>query len=276
MGTLKIAFLDVGHGDFIYAVTPTGDNLVIDMGTGDVVPSNFLSNVTTISEMQVSHPHTDHFDDIVAMSKKTIKSFRCPNLDQFDDKVIGWKKSDKAKVAKLRQMKGTLTADNDAVSVGNGFDHTVWFPGNVDSADPNTASIVTTLSYQGIKILFGGDLPASGWEDLLKKPAFVTAIKGTSVFKVPHHGRDEGCSDALFDVDGFAPRLCVISDKSLEKDNENTVATDWYTKRATGCTVVGSDEPRKVVSTRSDGSIFVKVNEEGKWWVYLDTQWKKD
>ena len=27
MSTLKIGFLDVGHGDFIYATTPLGDNV---------------------------------------------------------------------------------------------------------------------------------------------------------------------------------------------------------------------------------------------------------
>ena len=121
MPSLKIAFLDVGHGDFIYAETPLGDNLVLDIGTGDVVPAQFLSKVSTISEVQVSHPHTDHIDDIVAFSKKTIKSFRCPSLDGFSDQTIGWKKSDKVKIAKLREMKRTLVADNAAVRVGSGF-----------------------------------------------------------------------------------------------------------------------------------------------------------
>lgn len=274
MSTLKIAFLDVGHGDFVYATTPLGDNLIIDIGSGDVLPSNFLSNVSTISEVQVSHPHTDHFDDIVAMSKKTIKSFRCPSLDKFSDQSIGWKKSDKIKIAKLREMKKSIAADDMAVTVGNGFSHTVWFPGNIDYSDPNTASAVTTLSYAGVKILFGGDLPASGWEDLLKNSEFVTAISGTTIFKVPHHGRKEGCCDALFKK--ISPKLCIISDKAMGKDNKNTVATSWYTQRASGCNVVGSKEKRKVLSTRSDNSIFVKVNNEGTFWVHTNTTWKKD
>ncbi len=49
MPMLKVAFLDVGHGDFIYATTPLGDNLIIDIGYGDVIPSKYLSNVSTIS-----------------------------------------------------------------------------------------------------------------------------------------------------------------------------------------------------------------------------------
>lgn len=274
MSMLKVAFLDVGHGDFIYATTPLGDNLIIDIGSGDVVPSDFLNKVSTISEVQVSHPHTDHFDDIVAISKKTIASFRCPSLDRFSDNSIGWKKSDKIKITELRKMKRTLAAYDSAVSVGGGFSHTVWFSGNTDYSDPNTASAVTTLSYAGVKILFGGDLPASGWESLLKNSKFVNAISGTTIFKVPHHGRKEGCCEALFEK--ISPKLCVISDKAMGKDNKNTVATAWYTQRALGCNVVGAKEKRKVVSTRSDNSIFVKVSSEGTFWVYTNTRWKTD
>ncbi|MCI5130687.1 MAG: hypothetical protein D3904_04025 [Candidatus Electrothrix sp. EH2] len=274
MPSLKISFLDVGHGDFIYATTPLGDNLVIDVGSGGVVPSQFLSNVNVISELQISHPHTDHFDDIISMSRKTIKSFRCPSVAKFEDKTIGWKKSDNSKIAKLRQMKNNLSADDTAVAVGDGFGHSVWFPKNIDYNDPNTASAVTTLSYKGVKVLFGGDLPESGWKSLLENQKFVSAISGTTILKVPHHGRKEGCSEALFEK--ISPMLCIISDKSLDKDNKNTVATNWYSTRTSGCNVVGGTEKRKVLSTRSDNSIFIKINENGEFWVHTNTQWKKD
>lgn len=272
MATLKVSFLDVGHGDFIYAETPLGHKLVIDLGSGDVIPSKFLSKVTTIHELQISHPHTDHFDDIVAFSGKTIKSFRCPALQKFSDQKIGWKKSDKAKIAKLRQMKNQYAADNNAVSVGNGFSHSVWSPPTINYEDPNTASYVTTLSYGGTKILFGGDLPASGWKSLLSNQKFVNAISGTTIFKVPHHGRNEGCCEELFAK--ISPMLCIISDKSLGKDNKNTVATNWYTSKASGCNVVGSTSKRKVLSTRSDNSIFVEIQQSGDWDVYTNTRWK--
>lgn len=272
MSQLKISVLDVGHGDFVYAVSPTGDNLVIDCGTGDVIPSSFLEPVKQISELQISHPHTDHFDDIIPLSRKKILSFRCPSISIFSDNLIGWKKSDKAKIAILRELKRTKRSDNAAVNVGNGFGHTVWFPKNVDPNNPNSASLVTTLSYKAFKMLFGGDLPESGWNSLLQESDFVNAIKGTTVFKVPHHGRKEGCCTSLFNV--IFPKLCIISDKALKKDNKNTAATDWYTDRSKGCNVQGYNEKRKVLSTRSDGSIHILVSDEGRWTVHPNTTWK--
>ncbi|MCL4458142.1 MAG: hypothetical protein M1147_00195 [Nitrospirae bacterium] len=273
MANLKISILDVGHGDFIYAESPLGNNLVIDCGSGNIVPSSYLNKISTISELQVSHPHVDHFDDIVTLSKKKILSFRCPLLDNFSDEAIGWNKTDKIKIKRLREIKQILKADNNAVSSGDGFYHTVWAPSNVDYNDPNTASYVTTLNYNGFKMLFGGDLPENGWRSLFKNNKFVNEIKDATVFKVPHHGRKDGCCEELFEL--ISPMLCIISDKAIEKDNENTVATDWYRYRSKGCNVVGCNEQRKVLSTRSEGSIFISVNDEGNWRVYPNTSWKE-
>jgi len=176
MPNLKISVLDVGHGDFIYAETPLGHRLVIDCGTGDVIPSNFLSQVSIIDELQISHPHEDHFSDIMALAKKTIRSFRCFSLNGFADEKIAYRTGDKQKVAFLRALKARLSPDNAAVTVGNGFQHTVWYPSKIDYDDPNTASSVTTLSYGRFKMLFGGDLPKAGWDALLLNPQFASTI----------------------------------------------------------------------------------------------------
>lgn len=171
-------------------------------------------------------------------------------------------------------MKSSLKTDNNAVTVGSGFSHTVWYPKNVDPKNPNTASLVTTLSYNGFKMLFGGDLPNSGWESLLTDESFRKAISGTSVFKVPHHGRKEGCSESLFKH--IKPLLCIISDKPLDSDNENTASTDWYTQRSSGANIRGLTDKRKVLTTRKDKSIFIEVTEDGTWSVFTDTKWRKD
>jgi competence protein ComEC len=273
MANLKISILNVGHGDFIYATTPLENKIVIDCGNdgGDVSPAKFLSPISTIDELQISHPHTDHFGDIIALSGKTIRSFRCPSLEKFTDKTIGWRDQDAAKIAKLRSLKKSINADNSAVQCDENFDHWVYFPGDINYEDANTSSIVTVLRYGSFKMLFGGDLPDSGWRNLLKNEKFRSAINGTNVLKVPHHGRAEGCSDELFKY--IFPQLCIISDKPIDDTNKNTVSTDWYTKRSSGANIVGINGKRKVLSTRNDGSIFIDVQADGNWTVYPNTRW---
>jgi len=273
MANLKISVLNVGHGDFIYSTTPLGDNLVIDCGNdgGDVTPSKFLASVTTINELQISHPHTDHFGDIIALSKKNICSFRCPALEKFKDEKIGWRNNDSIKIAKLRSLKKSINTDNNAVRCDANFEHIVYSPSDIDYEDANTSSIVTVLRYGSIKILFGGDLPDNGWCNLLTNKNFCSAIKGTTIFKVPHHGRTEGCSDELFKY--IKPKLCIISDKPIDESNKNTVSTSWYSARTTG--IFFGNELRKVLSTRNDGSIFIDIQSDDNFTVYLDTRWRR-
>jgi hypothetical protein len=120
------------------------------------------------------------------------------------------------------------------------------------------------------KILFGGDLPDNGWCNLLKNEEFRSAIKGTNVFKVSHHGRAEGCSDELFKH--ISPKLCIISDKPIDETNKNTVSTSWYEDRTSG--IYFGDKLRKVLTTRNDGSIFIDVQSDSNWSVYRNTSWR--
>jgi hypothetical protein len=119
-------------------------------------------------------------------------------------------------------------------------------------------------------MLFGGDLPDSGWRNLLKKQRFRSVISGTDVFKVSHHGRVEGCSDELFKY--ISPKLCIISDKPIDDTNKNTVATSWYEARTRG--IYFGDKLRKVLTTRNDGSIFIDIPSDGNWMVYTNTRWR--
>jgi len=273
---LKISILDVGHGDFIYSETPFGHRLIIDCGSGDVVPSIFLSKVSTIDELQISHPHEDHFSDIAAISKKVIRSFRCPPLGQFSDEVIGWRHLDKVKINILRKLQQTIATSNEAVSVGNGFNHIILYPNaaDIDSEDPNSASFLTILQYGAFKILFGADLTTNGWEAILKNPNVVALIKGTTVYKVSHHGREIGCSPELFNL--IKPALCIISDKPIDSTNENTESINWYSSQSSGCKVItkaGPSVTRRVLTTRNDGSIHLVVNPDGRWYCHSQTSW---
>ena len=136
------------------------------------------------------------------------------------------------------------------------------------------------MDFNGFKILFGGDLPREGWIELLKKEDFKTAIKGTMIFKTPHHGRENGFCKELFDV--ISPMLCIVSDKQLDDSNENTEAIAKYreTVKANGGGVefvrvsdgvsVGT---RYVLTTRNDNSIFMKISSDTDYTIRTNTTW---
>ncbi|MBI4028522.1 MAG: hypothetical protein HY360_26280 [Verrucomicrobia bacterium] len=272
MSALKISVLSVAHGEFVYVETPLGDNLVIDCGCGDrILPHEFLSDVPVISELQISHPHTGHFRDLPALAEKTIRSFRCPDLSLFSDETMGWRNPDAVAIQMLRKLKDSFRVDDQAVGNDHGFSHSVWFPTVIHPNDPNSASAVTVLTYYGFTMLLGGDLPASGWKTLLRDRDFCDAIHNTIIFKTSQHGKDEGVCEELFDV--ISPKLCIITDRCIPSSEENAVAAQWYSKRATGCPVADSFDLKTILSTRSDGSVHIDADRRGVCRIYRNTLW---
>lgn len=280
MANLKVSFLNVGHGDFIYCETPHGDNMVIDCGCGEIVPSTFITS-NSITELQVTHPHTDHFDDIIDLSEKTIQSFRCPQISTFDDSKIGWKKSDSEKIKKLKELQRDIMPNNYVVTTDTNFYYQVWESPLIDKEDPNTSSLVTLITYNNFKVLMGGDLPTDCWLELLKNKSFKDSIAGTTIFKTPHHGRENSYCKELFEV--MSPILCIICDKPLDKDNENTCATDKYREavknggggldfyRLSDGQFTGK---RYVLTTRNDKSIFMNIQGLYNYNIKTYTDWE--
>jgi len=280
MAKFKMAFLDVGHGDFIFCQTPLGGTMVIDCGSGGIVPSTFLSKIQKIDELQISHPHTDHFDDIVNLSGKPIQSFRCPPLSIYSDNAIGWKKNDLNKIRVLRNMEKSIQANNYALKTDASFDYAVWPSPIINENDPNSASQVTLIVINDFRILCGGDLPTNGWLELLRDTNFCKQVNAIDVFKIPHHGRENAFCKELLDF--IKPRIGIISDKPLDKDNENTVATSKYTSAIQtdgggieffGVTDGVSVGKRYVLTTRKDSSIFITANSKSDFLIRTNTTW---
>ncbi len=74
MPKLEMVIWDVQHGSAAYLKTPNGKHFVIDLGTGTHKGSNntfspllYLKQnwgITSIDKVIITHPHTDHIDDI--------------------------------------------------------------------------------------------------------------------------------------------------------------------------------------------------------------------
>lgn len=70
----------------------------------------------------------------------------------------------------------------------------------------------------------------------------------------PHHGRENGIYEELYDVYGCKPKVVVISDDYKHHATQET--TQFYGRKASGISYFrGQYDPRKVLTTRSDGPI---------------------
>ena len=120
-----------------------------------------------------------------------------------------------------------------------------------------------------------GDLTKTGIDKILnsyKREGFKNFVKGTTVIKIAHHGRVNGCSSELFDLIGNKPLVGIVSDETLNESNSGTSNVGWYDSYISDNKVKinGELQARKVLTTRKDKDIFMEFFPDGTFEVHTD------
>jgi beta-lactamase superfamily II metal-dependent hydrolase len=289
LSSLDFTFWDVQHGNATHIRTPNGRNVVIDLGDGESTllnerfsPLMALSDdgVTVIDKLVITHPHRDHLDDMDNLDNFNVETLLRPRWLTETEVRGGNKPADANKVRQYlafsNRFNQTLAPKNEGGISANwgGTAFRYYMSKAVPRANLNNHSIVTVAEFAGLKALIPGDNEATSWMALLEQQQFVNELAGVDIFLAPHHGREAGfCSD-LFDA-GLCPRLTIISDDQAG----STSVTAKYAARTRGWGVyiggASTSEERWCVTTRSDGTIRVKLGLEtsGKKFIRVDTEY---
>ncbi|MHB9103078.1 MAG: ComEC/Rec2 family competence protein [Sulfuricella sp.] len=118
----------------------------------------------------------------------------------------------------------------------------------------NNLSLVAHLSIRGFNFLFTGDMERDGFENLLCYQPFANLMRGIDMLVAPHHGRENGKCEKLFDEHGCRPTLVVISDCAKKYQSQETVP--YYYNKAHGIQNFRDNGPRYVLTTRSDDHFY--------------------
>ncbi|KNZ68182.1 hypothetical protein Tfer_3284 [Thermincola ferriacetica] len=281
---LEIMIWDVQHGSATYAKTPEGKHFVIDLGTGSFVGDNdefspllHLKNnygITSIDEVIITHPHTDHLDDIFNFDKLSPKALRRPKHLTEDDIRKANPDSDSDKIDKYLEINDRFNLtikdeDNPELPENNGgVKFHCFTPTNCGKSNINNHSIVTVIEYLGVKVIIPGDNESASWKELLENSSFVKAISNANILVASHHGRDSGYCEEIFEH--FTPDLVIVSDD----EETDTSVTDKYTKKANGWTVFKrsdrSSKKRYCLTTRNDGEILIKIGKDSNGKVFMN------
>lgn len=296
MAKLKLWFLDVGHGDCAYIELSNGARMMIDCGCDDNHwPSKMLNyykinkkekpvpipgevNNYGLDELVITHPHGDHISDIEAIHDEIGFYLLVGNYKSFIDKIpiekIDFRKRNERSIKKfvdvVKKYTGEYVREKDRIIAANPpcFVQHRRFINYEEDIDINELSWFYSFSMGGHKVLFTGDMTAAGIKKILDSDNaedFKKFVSGTTLIKVPHHGRESGCSQELFDAFGKKPLLCIVSDEVLNERNEGTSATQWYFDRTSEEELVINciNKNRRVLTTRSDKDIYVEIDESG-------------
>jgi len=270
-GIIEMVFWDVQHGNATYIKTPNGRHIIFDLGTGDYSGKNFTFsplmhlrrnyNVNQIDYLVITHPQLDHINDILNIGYFSPKVFHRPRQLTNEEVMKGVREQDKAKFQKYCYLNSTYTGDltgglddpDNAENYG-GMKMIFFNPSSCPHENFNNHSIITVIEYAGIKIVIPGDNEACSFEELMQRPAFKTTIENSHILLAPHHGRQSGYNNDFMSL--VDPFISIISDGA----KVDTSANDRYSKKSQGWTVFkgnGTSEPRKCLTTNSDGEVFV-------------------
>lgn len=295
MAELKIWFLDVGHGDSAYVELPNGARMMIDCGCGDNHwPSTLLKkyDITQKNPVQIpddsrrygldnlviTHPHGDHLADIQRIRDEIGFFLLTGGYRSFIDKLsleeIDFRRRGQTAAEiffdVVHHYKGTYEPAKDRVQNARPLcvvEKQRFIPYS-EGMDLNELSWFVSFSIGGHKVLFCGDMTTVGIRKILdseKANAFAEFVAGTTILKIPHHGRENGCSEEMFELFGSKPFACIASDEVLNGRNEGTSSIDWYHRRTSEVEIPVNEvlQSRRVFTTRQDKDIFLEINEEG-------------
>lgn len=279
MSKLLIKIWDVQHGSAAYVRLPDGKHMVIDLGTGDVsgnmsVPYQTFSPLTYLAQnyrirqidhVIITHPHKDHIDDIANFDRLSPLMLTAPRSIPEVDIRKGNRQGNSPKIdaylALLKRYSGAVAAIDSPILPTNtgGVKVEIFQPRNCATSNLNNQSLVVFLTYAGSTICIPGDNEKASWTELLTDKAFVKALKKTDIFVASHHGRASGYCDDVFN--NCKPYLVIVSDGPQGE----TCVADKYRAKIKGWKVYsrskGTYRDRKVLTTRSDGSVQIEFHE---------------
>lgn len=286
---MEIIVFDVGNASCNYICSPNKYAMMIDCGSSNSKqnPVDFIKNfnngdgellkskpyVTSAGKtyplalLHITHPDDDHVRNSERVYRElTPYLLRHTYTEQYDDS----ESINKDYVEKLDKV----YRGNNPEIVNWGFDQDVTFSIPIDEvkADPslrskarNNSSIIRYIKYNDVKILFAGDLETAGWEWLAKHDKYFSSLMkgGLDVLVAPHHGHDSGFPKALFDLTGNVKTIILSKDSEAAK--EGTDVFTGYSNYAEGVGFYNLSDKNmyegKVLTTRSNGNIYLLVNE---------------
>ena len=200
-GKLTVEFINVGQGDSEWIVSPSGETMLIDAGDDQDAKNitSVIGNVSNISIVVATHPHSDHIGGIQTI----LKSY---TIGKFIDTGYNYNSAMYTSMIKTINAKNityTTVKTGDYISFDPDVNVSVLNPQKKFFTELNDNSIVLLMRYKNVSILFTGDAGLNAESQYAKN------LKDVNILKVSHHGSTTGTGAFL--LSQISPKDSIIS-----------------------------------------------------------------
>lgn len=235
-----------------------------------LIEKNFLSfnpdiKKHILSNLTLTNYDQDHFSGLPCLRTKA--KIRCVNFPKnlTSDEIKKLKSVVTSAVENVTDILDTYTLD--VTDYKPPFTKHCYslskedFPG--EAIDTNKLSQIVFVTYNGTRICMPGDLTSPAWDKHLENENVRNLLLRTDIFVASHHGREDGFNESVFKY--CRPEVIILSDKDIvHKTQEGQTQT--YSGQVKGDGIVfngNTTNLRKTLTTRSDGHLWIRVEETG-------------
>jgi len=297
-----MAVFNVGRGLCVAIVTPNKYLILVDCGhSNNFSPAEFIRRRqidsllganrfaftlwqgSDIAYFMMTHPHSDHISDIETLYSSLHPSIIIHRPDLDWSRV---RRSDRNNPPLDFYLNNFFWPWDYYLPVlsepvlGTGMTYQFfWLPtdllsgiSNNDSDYVNNSSYVSVIKYAGRTIAITGDMTTTGMDWLL---AFNNGLRnaiakrsdnlpGVDLLICPHHGHPSGFSSRWFEVAGPTKIFNIVSERNARpNENQNQTRVDSRYSDSQ-YSLAQNDESRRMFSTRTDGHIFILIDDHGR------------
>ena len=216
--TLKVTMLDVGQGDCFLISLPSGEHILVDGGSSDVknvgeyrlIPYLKACGIDTLDAVFLSHLDADHTSAVLELLKAQQKDTLSDTVDikQIIVPLLEDESDSKDKLVQLLNVASErclMAKAGDKMAFSDLTVRVLWPDKSNVPKDSNEGSMVLFMEYQGMSMLFTGDV-GEGAEN-----AILEHLEGRPchILKVAHHGSKH--STSLDFLQHLSPKVALIS-----------------------------------------------------------------
>lgn len=209
----EVDFIDVGHGDSILITTSRKKTILIDTGgrykiqdqeynmaEQAIIPFILNKGHKRIDLLILTHLDEDHMGGL----EKIVETLHIGSVAIGENSKNHEKFADIENILNRKQIRLIFLSNGDKFSINEaGFN--VLNPSRELNNNENNNSITIMLRYEGVKILFTGDLGTEGERLLLERGEDIEA----DILKVGHHGSGTSTSEDF--INKVNPKVSIIS-----------------------------------------------------------------
>ena len=207
---LHVIFADVGQGDSMLIITPSGRQVLVDGGPGLLDATRLLGAKLpfwdrSLDMVILSHGHADHVTGLVEVLRRyDVEHILERETDYSSPSYLEWKQAVENEGAVVTQVQSGYV-----IYLGDGVVIEVLAPSETlpisAESDVNNASVVLRVVYRDVGFLLTGDMFKATERDILARRARVQS----TVLKVAHHGSRTSSSPEF--IERVVPSAAVIS-----------------------------------------------------------------